>query len=159
MVSQKRKRADPSDDEADCSDYSIVRAISDDEIDISSALVGNKSRNAGREKQPEADSDSSDGDLQQMIQESIAKRNVKGGTDVLKRTKGKAKMTKGEVGGGSFQSMGTFVILLQSNETELLHCLVRAASLTFAFLDSPRLSNTNTDPASFNTCPPGKPTS
>ena len=45
-------------------------------------------------------------DLQEIIRESIAKRNTKDGTELLKKTKGKTKIAKGEVGGGSFQSMG-----------------------------------------------------
>lgn len=110
MVSQKRKRTASSDDDSDGSGYSIVRAASDEEIDIFSALAGKKPRNTGKEKKSDFNTDDSDDDLQQMIQESIAKRNVKSGTEVLKRTKGKAKMTKGEVGGGSFQSMGACVI-------------------------------------------------
>lgn len=78
MLSQKRKLAEDS----------------DDGIDISSALL--------REKGGEE----SDDDLNRMIQSSIAKRDIKGGTEVLKKAKGKGKMVKGEVGGGSFQSMG-----------------------------------------------------
>jgi hypothetical protein len=42
-----------------------------------------------------------------MIRNSISRRNVKDGTELLKNTKGKKKLTKGELGGGSFQSMGT----------------------------------------------------
>lgn len=42
-----------------------------------------------------------------MIRNSISKRNVKDGTELLKNTKGKKRLSKGELGGGSFQSMGT----------------------------------------------------
>lgn len=64
------------------------------EIDISSALA------------PKQQLEDTDDGLHQMIQASIAKRNVKRGTQVVKKTKGNAHITKGEVGGGSFQSMG-----------------------------------------------------
>jgi ATP-dependent RNA helicase DDX54/DBP10 len=104
MGSQKRRRPIQSGSESDSSSYSLVQAVSDDEIDISSALTGKTPRNTG--KQREIDADDNDDDLQEMIRASIAKRNVKGGTEVLKKTKGKAKVAKGEVGGGSFQSMG-----------------------------------------------------
>lgn len=47
-----------------------------------------------------------DTELEEMIRNSISKRNVKDGTELLKNTKGKKKLSKGELGGGSFQSMG-----------------------------------------------------
>ena len=53
------------------------------------------------------DAEDDDDGLQEIIQQSIAKRNQKSGTELLKKTKGKAKIVKGEVGGGSFQSIGT----------------------------------------------------
>jgi ATP-dependent RNA helicase DDX54/DBP10 len=55
---------------------------------------------------PEDDVDD-DTELEEMIRRSITRRNVKAGTEFLKSTKGKKRLTKGEVGGGSFQSMGT----------------------------------------------------
>jgi ATP-dependent RNA helicase DDX54/DBP10 len=77
------------------------------EVDISSALVG---------KRPRRDlGEANDDDLQDMIQDFISKRDVKIGTEFLKKTKGKAKLTKGEVGGGSFQSMGKTFKLIPSN--------------------------------------------
>ena len=66
--------------------------MSDGEVDISSALVG----------MPNYDEDDED-----FIRESMMKHNIKTGTEVIKKAKGK-KVTKGEVGGGSFQSMGAF---------------------------------------------------
>ncbi|KAH7913683.1 P-loop containing nucleoside triphosphate hydrolase protein [Hygrophoropsis aurantiaca] len=110
MVSQKRKRTEELDENSDASDYSIVQASSDDEVDISSALAGKKSRTDGPPDPVEED----DEDLEKFIQTSIAKRNVKGGTDIIKKTKGKSKIAKGEVGGGSFQSMGLHPSLLRS---------------------------------------------
>lgn len=102
MVS-KRKISPTADDDSDDSaweGFSGGNALSDDEVDISSALTGKQ--DAKRRKQ-DVDEDA---DLQEMIQQSIAKRNVKGGTEAVKKAKGKGKMAKGEVGGGSFQSMG-----------------------------------------------------
>ncbi|KAI0045276.1 DEAD-domain-containing protein [Auriscalpium vulgare] len=49
-----------------------------------------------------------------MIRESMAKRNTRDGTELLKNTKGKNKLVKGEVGGGSFQSMGLLPWILRS---------------------------------------------
>ncbi|KAJ6625611.1 P-loop containing nucleoside triphosphate hydrolase protein [Mycena sp. CBHHK59/15] len=77
-----------------------------EQVDISSALAGKRQR-----MEPEHDSDD---ELNHLIRTSIAKRNIKDGTEVVKKVKGKAKMTKGEVGGGSFQSMGLHPSLLRS---------------------------------------------
>jgi len=106
MVSRKRKVPIPSGSESGSSGDSLVQAVSDDEIDISFALTARTPKNTGKQK--EIDGDESDDDLHKMIRASISKRNVKGGTELLKKTKGK-KVTKGEVGGGSFQSMGTCI--------------------------------------------------
>ncbi|PIL36115.1 transporter [Ganoderma sinense ZZ0214-1] len=110
MVAAKRKRAEPpqSDSEAE---YSEVSLGSEDEIDISSALTGKRPRVAAKSKKLEADDDE---DLQEFIRESIAKRDVKEGTELLKKTKGRTKIVKGEVGGGSFQSMGLYPWILRS---------------------------------------------
>ncbi|KAF7973700.1 hypothetical protein HWV62_14374 [Athelia sp. TMB] len=113
MLSQKRKRTDDAGDVSDSSGYSIVPAGSDDEIDISSALTGKKPRNTGKQRAIDDDAGSDDA-LSEMIRASIAKRNVKGGAEVVKKAKGKAKISKGEVGGGSFQSMGLHPSLLRS---------------------------------------------
>src|ERR1700691_349801 len=82
MVSQKRKRSVQSGNESDSSGYSIVQAALDEEIDISCALAGKNWRSTV--KQQEIDVADSDDGLQEMIQTSIAKRNIKGGTEVLK---------------------------------------------------------------------------
>ena len=101
----KRKRQ-PESDESDADAFSEVPAdSSDDEVDISSALTGKKPKRAVREDVSEVEEDDGDEDLQDIIQESISRRNVRSGTELLKKTKGK-KIVKGEVGGGSFQSMG-----------------------------------------------------
>ncbi|KZT72081.1 DEAD-domain-containing protein [Daedalea quercina L-15889] len=116
MVSAKRKRSSGSEDEI-LSSMDEFGQYSEEEVDISSALVSRKPTKARRhEDSITASKDDEEGDeeLQELIRESISKRDVKGGTDVLKKTKGKAKMTKGEVGGGSFQSMGLHPWLLRS---------------------------------------------
>ncbi|KAH9929503.1 ATP-dependent RNA helicase DBP10 [Epithele typhae] len=107
MVSGKRKRTAVDEPEPEDSDFSIVSADSDEEIDISSALTGK------RVKLTQTDDDG-DEDLEKFIRESIIKRDVKEGTELLKKTKGKSKIIKGEVGGGSFQSMGLYPWLLRS---------------------------------------------
>jgi len=81
---------------------------SDVSFDISSALT---QRHACLQKGKApliAHDDGTDDDteLEEMIRNSISKRNVKDGTELLKNTKGKKKLSKGELGGGSFQSMG-----------------------------------------------------
>ncbi|KAL1725871.1 P-loop containing nucleoside triphosphate hydrolase protein [Schizophyllum commune] len=109
MAPLKRKRALPAAEDSDSdSGYSVVAAQDDedDSMDISSALVGKKPRLE--------EDEGNDDDLQEFIQTSIAKRNIKGGTEVVKKVKGKSKITKGEVGGGSFQSMGLHPSLLRS---------------------------------------------
>ena len=114
MAPQKRKR-DADEAEDDWSDVELVAqddSDSDSDIDISSALTGKKRRTDSSSRGPRAapaaldDDGENEEDLQEIIRESIAKRNVKGGTELLKKTKGKTKIAKGEVGGGSFQSMG-----------------------------------------------------
>ncbi|PVG01269.1 DEAD-domain-containing protein [Serendipita vermifera] len=62
------------------------------------------------------DEDMDDQEEMEMIQQSIAKRNMREGTELLKKTsniKGKGK-AKNEVGGGSFQSMGLHPSLLRA---------------------------------------------
>ena len=63
--------------------------------DISSALIGKKQRILDEHE-----------DISEFLRSSILKRDIKGGTKVIKNAKGKTKIAKGEVGGGSFQSMG-----------------------------------------------------
>jgi ATP-dependent RNA helicase DDX54/DBP10 len=70
-------------------------------------LTGQKKRRiSGFEEQILGESEDDDEDLQEIIRQATAKRDVKEGTQVVKKVKGKTKITKGEVGGGSFQSMG-----------------------------------------------------
>ncbi|KAI8993093.1 DEAD-domain-containing protein [Trametes punicea] len=112
MPSAKRKRSESVVSENHYSEVSLDDVPSEDEIDISSALTGKRPKTS-----PEVDvreDKDDDDDLQEFIRESIAKRDVKEGTELLKKTKGKAKIAKGEVGGGSFQSMGLYPWLLRS---------------------------------------------
>ena len=83
----KRRRDDESDDE-------------DDSVDIFAALTSKRRRSESE------DDDDNDDELGEFIRTSIAKRDIKQGTEVVKKAKGKGKLVKGEVGGGSFQSMG-----------------------------------------------------
>jgi len=71
--------------------------------DISPALIGKRQRPS-----PALDDHQ---DISDFLQSSILKRDIKGGTKVIKDAKGKGKMAKGEVGGGSFQSMGQSLYL------------------------------------------------
>ena len=74
---------------------------SDSDVDITSALTGKK----GKRMAEDSDGDDFE-ELEDLIKQSVAKRDVKEGTKMLKKSKGKTTMSKGEVGGGSFQSMG-----------------------------------------------------
>ncbi|KAF8210309.1 P-loop containing nucleoside triphosphate hydrolase protein [Mycena galopus ATCC 62051] len=93
-----KRRRNESDDESSDSEH----------IDISDALAGKRQRTL-----PESEHDDDD-DLEDLIRTSIAKRDIKNGTEVVKKAKGKTKLAKGEVGGGSFQSMGLHPSLLRS---------------------------------------------
>lgn len=107
MVRIKRKREDDADSDSGFSEVSLDDAYSDDDIDISTALTGKRPKLSSNLKSSTAhELEEGDGDLQEFIRESIARRDVKEGTELLKKTKGKTKIAKGEVGGGSFQSMG-----------------------------------------------------
>ena len=99
MPVAKRKRTLLSED-LDTESSSSCAARRSAEVDISSALVGKRQKVDVQAAEDE--------ELAKFIQFSIAKRSVKEGTQVLKNSKGKSKATKGEIGGGSFQSMGVF---------------------------------------------------
>ena len=72
------------------------------EIDISSALTNVNGNARTTHKVSEDDDD------EEFIRKTMEHRYIKDGTKVLKKTKskGNAKMAVGQVGGGSFQSMG-----------------------------------------------------
>ncbi|KAF9528456.1 ATP-dependent RNA helicase DBP10 [Crepidotus variabilis] len=109
MPVAKRKRTANSDEE-DWSDggSSSRSGLESEDFDISSALTGKKPKIAKARDEDDED------DIAEFIQASIAKRSMKEGTQVLKKSKGKDKVNKGEVGGGSFQSMGLHPSLLRS---------------------------------------------
>jgi hypothetical protein len=83
------------------------------DLDITSALAGTRDvRLKGKPLMQEVvdgkkghNDDNDDEELENIILEATSKRNIKGGTEAIKKAKGK-KITKGEIGGGSFQSMG-----------------------------------------------------
>ena len=95
MILSKRKRQN---DERGSSE----QGFSDNEHDILTALSG---------KSPaHHEVNSNDDDFDTFLMGSIAKRDVKIGTGVVKNAK-KARV-KGEIGGGSFQSMGQYSVNL-----------------------------------------------
>jgi ATP-dependent RNA helicase DDX54/DBP10 len=107
-----KKHARTADPESS-SDHSDISIISEDEvsdedaIDISLALTGNRKRKHAADGSDEAAEDDDDLEFKNLIKDSIAKRDMKKGTEVIKHVKGgRYKLSKGEVGGGSFQSMG-----------------------------------------------------
>ncbi|KAL4246031.1 DEAD box helicase family protein [Abortiporus biennis] len=108
MVFSKRKRS------ASISSSSEDDSASD--IDISSALTGKRPRKEEHSEDValERDDYDEDDELNDIIRETTAKKNMRMGNELLKKTKGKQKMAKGEVGGGSFQSMGLYPWLLRS---------------------------------------------
>ncbi|KAL6302106.1 DEAD-domain-containing protein [Sparassis latifolia] len=109
MIRSNKRKHQIVSDGSNGSDSSYEEAFSGDEVDISSALIGQKRGAPGK-----TEDDDNDEDFENLIRTSISKRNVRGGTDLLKKTKGKSKIMKGEVGGGSFQSMGLHPWVLRS---------------------------------------------
>ncbi|KAL0575743.1 ATP-dependent RNA helicase dbp10 [Marasmius crinis-equi] len=107
MPPTKRKHDDSEDDYSEEEEDSFSN--DDFDVDISSALTSKKARI----EQSNEDGDDEE-DLAAFLQETIAKRNIKDGTETVKKVKGKTKLAKGEVGGGSFQSMGLHPSLLRS---------------------------------------------
>lgn len=118
MAIHKRKRGPVNEEEEPSSDFSVVPQDSsdaEDSVDISTALAGNKKRKTSTKQKSITgtsgrtdDGEDDDDVLQDIIRDSMAKRDVKEGTEVMKKTKGKNKLVKGEIGGGSFQSMGAY---------------------------------------------------
>jgi hypothetical protein len=101
-----------------------------------------------------------DTELEEMIRNSISRRNVKDGTELLKNTKGKKKLAKGELGGGSFQSMG-------DHQPSVAVCKVythpvmffRAFPMDSTLPDATRLPYTHSYPATFHPCSSFQPAS
>lgn len=147
MTAMKRKRPLGDDSEP----YDSGDSDSGDDVDISLALAGNKSKKTKHILEIPEDTDANedsiqdDEDLEDIIKESISKRNVKSGTELLKKTKGKAKITKGEVGGGSFQSMGACYAAFKVLSTYLMS-KYRTISVAATVFDSPGLPYPYTHP-------------
>ena len=118
MAPEKKRTRATSEDSAfvgSDDDLSIASAAaSDDEVDISSALTGrtNKKRKLGAGPLAPVDSDiDGDGDdaIEELIRESIAKRNTKEGAEVVKHANGgkrKKRLARDEVGEGASKSIG-----------------------------------------------------
>lgn len=140
MLALKRKRAGGSGEHTDISLFPD-QAFSDDEIDISSALAGKKPKIAPA-------TEDSDDDLRDFLHETISRRDVKTGTDVVKKAKGKGKIAKGEVGGGSFQSMGQAVIFNAVLHNEILNHNDRSSSFAPAVFDTSGISDSDSNTAS-----------
>lgn len=105
MAPLKRKRpskasAPPVDSDSgssDGDDNDDYEVVSPDVIDISNALTGATIGGNGDD----------DDDIDELIRSQQDKRNLKDGTEALKRVvKGQSKQGAGVTGGGSFQSMG-----------------------------------------------------
>ncbi|XP_006461117.1 hypothetical protein AGABI2DRAFT_118043 [Agaricus bisporus var. bisporus H97] len=112
-MSRKRNRPHAlSDSDGSGPDEILNNHFENDEVDISSALTGKKRRLSRPANDWEEDDDPED--FSRFIRESIVKRDTKEGTQMVKKLKGKQKVVKGEVGGGSFQSMGLHPSLLRS---------------------------------------------
>ncbi|KAG6375381.1 P-loop containing nucleoside triphosphate hydrolase protein [Boletus reticuloceps] len=79
----------------------------DQDIDIASALTGTRPTHLP------SDEDTGDEGLDEFIHDAIVKRDVKGGTHMLKKIQNK-RSGKADVGGGSFQSMGLHPHLLRA---------------------------------------------
>ncbi|KAI5120302.1 hypothetical protein M0805_005806 [Coniferiporia weirii] len=115
MAPVKRKQPVEDSDSESSAQGSSRDGFSDDEVDITAALTGKKrTRGADGDSDDNAASDDDYDELEKIIRDSVAKRDKKEGTKLLKMTKGKKKITKGEVGGGSFQSMGLHPSILRS---------------------------------------------
>ena len=137
MALTKRKRSESDDDSA-----SLSFVDDEQDVDISPALTGDKTRIV----EPD-DSDDED-ELADFIRSSIAKRSIKEGTRIVKKSKGKVQISKGEVGGGSFQSMGMFKQI--SNSFIRLHGTTRSSSISPPLPNPSRLQTTYSNPTSFN---------
>jgi len=126
---------------------------SDHSLDISSALIKRKpSLQKGKAPLiPPDDGTDDDTELEEMIRNSISRRNVKDGTELLKNTKGKKKLSKGELGGGSFQYMGNSSWSLSaSHELILLSFFFRAFPLDFTVPHTTGFPYTHSYPTSFH---------
>jgi len=102
----KRKHSERAEKDFRDASPSVSEDTQSEDFDISSALINKRIKTLHSAQDD-------DDDLADFIQSSIAKRSVKEGAQIVKKAKGKKKITKGEVGGGSFQSMGRFLASLR----------------------------------------------
>ena len=129
----RKRRAVPTTDDSDLdvgassplassvSDGESSGSGSDQSFDISSALTQRRVALKKGKAPLVSHNDDTDDDteFEEMIRNSISRRNVKDGTELLKNTKGKKKLAKGEVGGGSFQSMGITSLAISTTRLHL----------------------------------------
>ena len=143
----KRPRPDPTDEEEDA--FSEVPSDDGQEPDIFAALTDQKKRRISGEKTSESDEE----DLQEIIRQATMKRDVKEGAQVVKKAKGKTKVAKGEVGGGSFQSMGECNPPLPTLSGALRPPL-RFTPGPVTFFDTTGVQGTDAYSAAFDSSPP-----
>jgi len=131
MLPLKRKRrsvedvASENDSDAN-SAFSSASSIADgDFLGQSRPSKGNKTKFASKEEnavEEERESSEEEEDETALIRKSIAKRNIRDGKELLKKTskvKGKGK-AKADMGGGSFQSMGSYFLPTHSAGSDYL---------------------------------------
>ena len=138
------------------SDEETSGSGSDHSFDISSALT---QRRVALQKGKANDDTDDDTEFEEMIRNSISRRNVKDGTELMKNTKGKKKIAKGELGGGSFQSMGDHIFLSLLRTIASSRCCFRAFPMDSALPDAARFPYTHSYPATFHPCSSFQPAS
>lgn len=140
-MSRKRNRPHAlSDSDGSGPDEILNNHFENDEVDISSALTGKKRRLSRPANDWEEDDDPED--FSRFIRESIVKRDTKEGTQMVKKLKGKQKVVKGEVGGGSFQSMGRH--FGYDTQEIIVTTKIRPSSIFTQISDFARIPGTNT---------------
>jgi hypothetical protein len=101
-----------SDAESDGSGYDVAPStnFADDGMDISSSLVAGPS--AGPRVEKEEDDEEEEDEIMQLMGKKAMKDATATVKEVLGKGKGKSKDNKGTTGGGSWQSMGEYLIYL-----------------------------------------------
>lgn len=79
------------------------------DLDITDVLTGANKTSKKQRIDPHEDPED---DLADLLATKISKRNVKDGTKVVKKSNARGNLVHGQVGGGSFQSMGKTELLL-----------------------------------------------
>jgi ATP-dependent RNA helicase DDX54/DBP10 len=131
MLPLKRKRRSVEDvvsenDSDSNSAFSSASSIADaDFLGERNLFKGDKTKLTSKEEDAageKGDSSEEEEDETASIRKSIAKRNIRDGKELLKKTskvKGKGK-TKADMGGGSFQSMGSYFLPTHSASSNYL---------------------------------------